>query len=89
MNWLKIGDPQIRLDVLTHCIETVKCLITFDTFSWLCGPAVMYLNAVLEVQGSILDFVKDVWSYVWVFCLFFVYNTLFVTKLGNSFCNVN
>jgi len=96
INLLKMCDPQIRLCLFTFrpiAPKQLNSLTTIDNLSWLSGAVVTHPFWVQDVPGSIPSSGKG--FYVWFFvllllCFYFLSkSTLFVTKLCNTFCNVN
>jgi len=96
MHLLQMSGPQIWLCLFTFrpiASKQLNGLTTIDTVSWLGGAVVTHPLWVQEVPGSIPGSGKG--FYVSFFALlllcfyFFVKNTLFVTKVCNSFYSVN
>jgi len=88
--------PQIRLFLFRFrpiVSKQLSSLTTSDTLSWLGGAVVTHPLRVQEIPGSITGSGKNfnVWFFVLLLlCFYFLpKNTLFVTKYGNFFCNVN
>jgi len=93
---LKMSGPQIWLWLLTFwpvASKQLNGLTTIDSLSWLGGAVITHPLWVQEVPGLIPGSGKG--FYVWFFVLllmsfyFFVKNTLFATKVCNSFYNFN
>jgi len=97
MYLLKMFGPQICLCLFTFRPIAPKQLNSFtsvDTLSWLGGAVVTHPLWVQELPGSIPSSGKG--FYVWFFCfvvdvflLVLSKNSLFVTKVCNSFYNLN
>ena len=72
----------------------VRAIPLIDTFSFLGGPEVTLLTAVLEVtlltavlEAPGFNYGKEFYGFCVVLYIFFQ-NTLFVSKFCNYFCNV-
>jgi len=99
MYLLKMSGPQIWLCLFTFwpiASKKLNGLTTIDTLSWLGGAVVTHPLCVQEVPGLIPCSGKC--FYFWFFvsllllllCFYFLSNnTLFVTKVCNSFYNFN
>jgi len=76
-------------------LKHLNSLTAIDTFSWLGGLEVTHQDAVTEVPCSCSCSGKDIHVIfcvllLWVILLlFFVKNTLFVTKFWRKNCNIN
>jgi len=91
-----MSGPQIWLCLFTFwpiASKELNSLTTIDTLSWLSGAVVTHPLWVQEDPGSIPDSCKGfyVWFFVCCCCVFpfLSKNTFFVTKVCNSFYNVN
>jgi len=96
MYLLKMSGLQIWLCLFTFWPITSKelnSLTTIDTLSWLGGAVVTHPLWVQEDPGSIPGSCKG-FMFDFLFCCYCVFlflskNTFFVTKVCNSFYNVN
>ena len=96
MHLLKMSGPQIWLCLFTFrpiASKQLNGLTTTDTVSWLGGAVVTHPLWVQAVPGSYPGSGKGFYvSFfaVLLLCFYFsVKNTIFVTKICNSFYNVN
>ena len=96
MHLLKMSGPQIWLCLCTfrpNASKQLNGLTTIDTVSWLGGAVVTHPLWVQEVSGSIPGSGNGFYISFFLCCCFvFIFlskNTLFVTKVCNSFYNVN
>jgi len=97
MHLLKMSGPQIWLCLFTFraiASKQLNSLTTIDTVNWLGAAVVTHPLWVQEVPGSLPGsgkgfYVSIFCSVVVVFLLFCQKNPLFVTKVCNSFYNVN
>ena len=70
-------------------LKQLNSLTSIDVFICIDGADVTHPTAVREVPGSIPGPGRIYCLLVvFVFYIFFVKNTLFVMKYGNSFCNI-
>jgi len=97
MYLLKMPGPKIWLCLFTFrpiASKQLNGLTTIDTLSWLGGAVLKHPLWVQEVPGSIPRLRQGVLCLIFcfvvvVFLLFLSKNTLFLTKVSNSFYNVN
>jgi len=92
MYFLKMSGPQIW-----HCLFTFRAIVsknlngltTIDTLRWLGGAVVTHHLWMQKVPGSIPNSSNGFYVFLFVIVVFYfvVKNTLFVTKVCNSFYN--